>query len=260
MSRRLLSAAPILIAGLALLAARPGPSPIPESSRQLILVTTPDWTATDGTLQRYERRAGGPWTPVGRGTPVVVGRSGLGWGRGLHGRQDGPQKREGDGRAPAGVFRLPAAFGYADRVETGLPYLASHASTQCVDDVDSRSYGLVLDSAAVADADWVSRERMRRDDALYQLGVVVAHNGPGVAETLLSGLPTSETDPGGGSCIFLHVWRGAGTSTAGCTAGPEGALASTLAWLDADADPVLVQLPAAQRALLGEMWGLPVES
>ena len=57
--------------------------------------------------------------------------------------------------------------------------------------------------------------------------------------------------------MFLHVWRGPGTTTAGCTAMPDPALADILAWLDAEADPVLVQLPApAARVLRGE-WELP---
>ena len=41
--------------------------------------------------------------------PVSVGRNGAAWGLGLHAAQpQGPQKQEGDGRAPAGVFTLGA--------------------------------------------------------------------------------------------------------------------------------------------------------
>ncbi|MGB3544100.1 MAG: hypothetical protein WBA11_14375, partial [Rubrivirga sp.] len=60
-----------------------------------------------------------------------------------------------------------------------------------------------------------------------------------------------------GSCIFMHVWRGPGTSTAGCTAMPDERLQSVMAWLDADAAPVLVQLPESARDALREPWGLP---
>ena len=66
---------------------------------------------------------------VGEPTPVTIGRAGSAWGLGLHPAQRGPQKREGDGRAPAGVFRIGTAFGYADRPTTALPYDAMDART-----------------------------------------------------------------------------------------------------------------------------------
>ena len=50
--------------------------------RQLVLVITPDWSATTGRLQRYERTENNKWTPVGAAVPIVVGRTGLAWGRG----------------------------------------------------------------------------------------------------------------------------------------------------------------------------------
>ena len=248
----------LLVAALAAALSAPvGPGPIPASSRQLVLVTTPDWAATMGTLRRFERRDG-EWAAVGEPVEVVVGRSGLGWGRGLHDAPaEGPAKAEGDGRAPAGAFRLSAAFGYAPSEPTGLPYVWAAPGVQCVDDVGSGAYNLVLDRAAVADADWRSHEEMRRPDALYRIGVVVAHNGAGVSADLVPGASGAAPVAGGGSCIFLHVWRGPGSTTAGCTALPDAALAETLAWLDADADPVLVQLPEAEADRLRGPWGLP---
>ena len=222
----------------------------------MLLVTTSEWSATDGTLQRYARPPGEPWTAVGEPVEVVVGRSGLGWGRGLHVvPQRGPRKAEGDGRAPAGVFRLTAAFGYADSLATGLPYVPT-PGLHCVDDRASRSYNLVR--AVPADRDWGSHETMRRSDGLYRIGAIVAHNGPGVDPALVPAVRTDVAPvAGGGSCIFLHVWRGPGSVTAGCTAMPDARLAEVLAWLDRDADPVLVQLPAAERRRQRHAWGLP---
>lgn len=242
------------------LAAQPGdPGPIPASSRQLVVVTTADWAATGGALRRYERDGQGPWTPVGESVPVVVGRSGLGWGMGLHGDHlpEGPAKTEGDGRAPAGVFRLSAAFGYAESEPTGLPYVATPA-LHCVDDRASASYNLVRD--VPPDRDWDSHETMRRGDGLYRIGAIVAHNGPGVDASLLptgSDLDATEPVAGRGSCIFLHVWRGPESTTAGCTAMPDEALAEVLAWLDARQQPVLVQLPDPLADALRDEWGLP---
>ena len=246
----------LLLAALASLLAT---GPVPDNSRQMLLVTTADWSATDGVLQRYERAPGQAWEAVGDPVPVVVGRSGLGWGRGLHGGPAagrGPVKAEGDGRAPAGAFRLSAAFGYGDSLATGLPYVPT-PGLQCVDDRASASYNLVRPVGA--DPDWRSHETMRRRDGLYRIGAIVAHNGPGVAPGLVPGAPLAAEAPvaGGGSCIFLHVWRGPGSVTAGCTAMPDARLAEVLAWLDADADPVLVQLPERERRRRQRAWQLP---
>lgn len=253
-------------------------SPVPTSSRQMLLVTTDGWEATSGRLQRYvrvpereETFAADPrdprvlsrlvparWEPVGAAIDVAVGRNGLGWGRGLHRASDArpgsPGKHEGDGRAPAGVFRLTAAFGYGASEPTGLPYVPTDADVECVDDTTSAAYNTVRERTA--GADWGSHEEMRRGDGLYRIGVVVAHNGPGVDGALVPGGGPAAS-PAGGSCIFLHVWRGPGSTTAGCTAMPDASLQDVLAWLDADAEPVLVQLPRAERDRLRPAWALP---
>jgi L,D-peptidoglycan transpeptidase YkuD (ErfK/YbiS/YcfS/YnhG family) len=228
----------------------------------MLVVTTADWRATSGRLQRYEREAAG-WVPVGAPVDVVVGRNGLGWGRGLHAssdaRPDDPAKREGDGRAPAGVFRLTAAFGYGTTEPTGLPYLPTDADVECVDDTASVAYNTVRERTT--GADWTSHEEMRRGDGLYRIGVVVAHNGPGVDDALVPGgsadAVRTSTVRGGGSCIFLHVWNGPGSTTSGCTAMPDASLQAALAWLDDDADPVLVQLPRPGFDRLRTPWALP---
>ena len=82
----------------------------PANAGQLILVTTKGWNAVEGALQRYERDAtGASWRSTGEKIPIVVGRNGLAWGKGLQGEaappgSDGPVKKEGDGRAPAGAL------------------------------------------------------------------------------------------------------------------------------------------------------------
>ncbi|HLT48633.1 MAG TPA: L,D-transpeptidase family protein [Rubricoccaceae bacterium] len=225
-------------------AAQPQMAPlvIPPETRQLVVVVTPGWEATAGTLRRFERE-GAAWAEVGEPIPAVVGRSGLGWGRGLHPEGlDGPPKREGDGRAPAGVFYLTEAFGYAEDAETGLPYRHATDDLECVDDPASAHYNDVLDRTTVA-PDWASHEEMRRRDDLYRLGVVVAHNRP--------------AEPGAGSCIFLHVWAGPRSTTSGCTAMQGAAMDALAAWLDADAAPVLVQLPEAEYVRWQAAWDLP---
>ncbi|HEV3050025.1 MAG TPA: hypothetical protein VGX50_06940, partial [Longimicrobium sp.] len=90
-------------------ACQPAGTPAPQAPamrmddvRQMVVVTTATWDAVDAVLQRYERAsAGAAWTPVGEPIPAAVGRTGLAWGTGLHPQAEGgPEKREGDGKAP----------------------------------------------------------------------------------------------------------------------------------------------------------------
>jgi D-alanyl-D-alanine dipeptidase len=232
----------LLAAALMVGQARPTPAP-----RQLLVVTTPAWDSVSGTLRRYERRsAGAPWHPVGAPVPIVVGQSGLAWGDDALGRRRDPHKREGDGRAPAGWFALGTAFGFAPPAQMDgvrLPYLQLADDTECVDDSVSTHYNTVIGRGEVGRVDWTSAERMRTID-LYRLGVVVRYN-------------ASPVRRGRGSCIFLHIWRAAGSPTSGCTAMPAGDLETVVQWLDPARQPMLVQLPAAEYARLRRSWNLP---
>jgi D-alanyl-D-alanine dipeptidase len=222
-------------------------------SRQLVLVTTRDWDAVGGTLRRFERRgARGRWAQVGAEVPVVVGRAGLGWGVGFGvgfgaGGAAGPQKREGDGKAPAGVFRLGAAFGFAPEREAPrlrVPYLPLTPSVECVDDVSSNFYNAIIDrERLVSRVDWNSSERMREVEG-YRRGLFVIYN-------------SAQPVAGRGSCIFVHIWAAPGKGTAGCTALEQANLETLLGWLDRAKRPLLVQLPEAEYARLRRPWLLP---
>jgi L,D-peptidoglycan transpeptidase YkuD (ErfK/YbiS/YcfS/YnhG family) len=223
---------------------------IPDETRQLVTAITPSWDATTAELRLWERaRAGEPWTLVAGPWPGVIGKTGAGWGMGRHGRgpppgHDGPLKREGDGRSPAGAFLLQASYGYADHppAATGMPYQQTDAHWQCVDDPRSDRYTQIVDRRAVA-VDWTSAEDMRRPDALYTWVVDVGHN------------PTRI--PNGGSCIFLHVWSGPGSTTVGCTAMEEPRLATLLGALSLPKVPVFVLLPRDTYAAVATGWQLP---
>jgi D-alanyl-D-alanine dipeptidase len=215
-------------------------------ARQLVVVTTPEWDAVTGVMRRYARSsAGSRWRAEGGPVPVVVGRAGLAWGDdALRTSAREPRKREGDGRAPAGMFPLDTAFGFEPALPwVRLPYLPLTAGSECVDDSVSVHYNTIVDRDAVPIVDWTSAEHMRRIEQ-YRLGVVVGYN---------ARLPRR----GLGSCIFLHVWAGPQSPTAGCTAMPAAEMASLLRWLDPPRRPVLVQLPATQYATLRRRWRLP---
>ncbi|HEY5849983.1 MAG TPA: L,D-transpeptidase family protein [Lysobacter sp.] len=237
-----------MVAGCASIGTGPATGPL-DDAQQLIVVTTADWNANTGTLQRYERD-GDHWRALGQASPITVGRSGSAWGVGLHAPQAGePHKREGDGRAPAGVFRIGTAFGYADSNTGTWPYQAMTASDYCIDVDGSPLYNRIVDAGQVgADAVAGSTEPMRRDlhangDQRYKVGFVIEHN--------------PENRSGAGSCIFAHLWKAPGEATAGCTAMAEPVMRQLLAWLDLKRKPVFVLLPKAEYARVQQAWGLP---
>jgi zinc D-Ala-D-Ala dipeptidase len=227
---------------------RPTPQAPLDASQQIVLVVTPSWTSTTGTVQRFERAAtSSDWSPIGSAVPVVVGRTGIAWGAGFdEGSQEGPHKHEGDGKAPAGVFPLDTAFGFAPRDSiraVKLPYVQLLPTTDCVDDTASAHYNTVVDKATVPSVDWNSAEHMR-EVAQYKIGVIVGYN---------SAPPVK----GRGSCIFLHIWAGPDSHTAGCTAFDEAKLRDVMMWLDPAKRPLLVQLTANDYANLQGRWKLP---
>ncbi|MBO8042497.1 hypothetical protein J6396_33130, partial [Pseudomonas aeruginosa] len=170
---------------------------------------------------------------------------------GLHPAQaDGPQKQEGDGRSPAGVFALGSAFGYAvTRPGTAMPYQPMLDSSYCMDVPASPFYNRIVDAKKVGKAAVEgSTEPMRLDlhnkgDVRYQEGFVIAHN--------------PDNQPGKGSCIFAHLWRQPGEATAGCTAMPQARMQALLDWLRPQDAPRFVLLPRAEYTRLQAQWQLP---
>jgi D-alanyl-D-alanine dipeptidase len=116
-------------------------------------------------------------------------------------------------------------------------------TTDCVDDTASTHYNTVVDRANVSAVDWSSAEHMRRVDQ-YRIGVIVGYN---------ADPPTR----GRGSCIFLHIWNGPASTTAGCTAMDATKLRDVMLWLDRAKRPMLVQLPAVEYDRLRGAWRLP---
>ena len=133
-------------------------------------------TWTDGT----ERHA----------APCALGRSGV--------RAD---KREGDGATPVGAFALRRVLYRADRgpaPATGLAVTALKPDDGWCDAPEDPAYNRPVRLPFAA-----SHEALWRDDALYDIIVVLGHNDePAV--------------PGLGSAVFLHVADPAYGPTAGC--------------------------------------------
>lgn len=224
-----------------------------DGARQLIVVTSESWGSTEGQLQAYVRDGNG-WHAHGQAFPVALGRTGSAWGLGLHPAQgDGPQKQEGDGRSPAGVFALGSAFGYAiTRPGTAMAYQPMFESSYCMDVPGSPFYNRIVDEKKVGSAAVKgSTEPMRLDlhnkgDVRYREGFVIAHN--------------PDNQPGKGSCIFAHLWRAPGEATAGCTAMPQPRMQALLDWLRPQDTPRFVLLPRAEYTRLQAQWQLPALS
>ena len=240
----------ILFLGLCtvnLRAADPSRSSDPlRNARQCLLVSTRDWESLGGSMRLFAcERRDSVWREFGSPRRVVVGKSGLGWGRGLVDTESlpGPRKKEGDGKAPAGVFRLISAFGYAPTCHTKLPYLALSPDIEAIDDPQSRYYNQLVSRSKIASPDWRTSEHMFRSDDRYKWGIVVAHNMP--------------PQPGAGSCIFLHIWNNPPGPTVGCTAMPEKNIVDLIGWLDPKRQPVLIQMPSEAYGILHDTWHLP---
>lgn len=218
--------------------------PLPESCRQVILVLTDGWEKPTGMLQRWDKDEEGRWRRHGDSVPVSIGRAGLARGHGIHATIKGnfPDKIEGDGKAPAGIFKLGTAFGYGEKAPQGsqFPWRQATVNDFFVDDTRSPDYNRWIrleGDPAWAEDRWQSFEKMRRDDSLYEYGITVEHN-------------TDPIVPGAGSAIFLHVWKGPGHPTAGCTAMAKENLIDLLTWIRTEKKPLLIQIPSDQLSNL----------
>lgn len=210
---------------------------IPDS-KQLLVVTAENWSDPSGLMQRYERK-NAKWYKVGKAIKVKLGRNGLGWGIGLHTIPKDAEiiKKEGDGKSPAGIFKLNQAFGY-EPFKIVYPYEVYSETDHCVDDVNSKFYNKIVDSTRI-DRDYESHEVMKFPKDYYKYGIVVDHNG------ITEG---SKSKMGAGSCIFIHIKS---IPTAGCTVMTENELKEILKWLDPKAEPLLLQ---GTHKVVEDLW------
>jgi L,D-peptidoglycan transpeptidase YkuD (ErfK/YbiS/YcfS/YnhG family) len=149
--------------------------------------------------------AGGKLTWPGGST-----RAACGWGGITAG------KREGDGASPAGTFALVSAFYRPDRLampRTELAITALRPEMGWVDDPADPNYNRLVTLPYAA-----SHEDLWRDDALYDVIVVIGYN-------------TGPVVPGAGSAIFLHVAQPDFAPTEGCIAIAKPVLLSLLGLL-----------------------------
>lgn len=221
---------------------------LPGKSTQCVVGTAKDWNTSTVTLKAFEKRDG-KWTQVIGPWQGRLGRDGLVWGLGISPRPQGAKiKTEGDWRAPAGVFHIGGAWGYAAEIRKNPKLFYRQVTTRdlWVEDGASPSYNkhVILDHEPATA--WEKKQQMKQNDYPHSLKLFIAHNAP------------PKTSPGAGSAIFFHIWRGEGSKpTAGCTTMKEDKLRQLIAWIDPDKQPLYVLLPETDYAAKKDEWKLP---
>ena len=223
---------------------------LPPEVKQVVVARCDGWSSTRATLQCYERtNSRSPWRQVFRSeVPVLLGRNGLAWGRGVltEPRAGSNVKREGDGKAPAGVFRIGNIYGDPPSLPSGsrYPYRQVTRWDAWIDDPRNPYYNRHYVANPKKVPAWFESQRMRLGDPAYKYLIEIRHNADPPA-------------PGYGSAIFLHVRRGPTRTTAGCTTMEEGNLVNIIRWLRADKNPHYVLLPKAEYTARRSAWRLP---
>ncbi len=198
-------------------------------------------TSTHAKHALWNRTASG-WQRVGDEWPAVIGKAGA-WGLGVSpAGREGPTKKEGDGKSPAGVFAFRSSYGYARRCAEGLEdgvraerrsrvHRRRGQPSHYTEDHRSQAGG---DGSGVRRTDEARRRRVRMG----------ARRRP------------QPRRQGAGSCIFLHVWSGPESTTVGCTAMDKPKLEALLAQLDPANQPLYVLLPRGEYAAVAPAQGL----
>ena len=232
----------------AALAAGPPARALDPDVRELIVAIAPGWDSDMGKLQVFERdKAGGDWKAVSKPVPVLFGKNGLAWGRGVLGTDEpGLHKKEHDSRAPAGVFKIGKVYTYDKALPEGsdYPFHTVTANDAWVDDVTLPEYNTFVTIDPKNPPPWFEKQKMRLGDFAYRWLIDIRHNeDPAV--------------PGDGSAIFFHIRRGETRPTGGCTTMSSDDLAHLITLLRAEKHPQYALLPWSEYQAKWKAWGLP---
>ncbi len=200
------------------------------NSNQVLFVKTKSDTTIHGMMFLCERKNTHKRWHIVDSFNVVVGRNGLGKDAtaSIDLNNITATKHEGDGKSPAGIFKLGSVFSYHNIKKLRMPFVQVDTNFYCVDDATSSYYNTLI-KQDTAKHNFNSFEYMKRNDELYEYGVWVLYNSDPVVA-------------GNGSCIFLHIWRNENSGTAGCTAMAKENMLKLIHWLNAKKNPVLLQI------------------
>jgi D-alanyl-D-alanine dipeptidase len=201
-----------------------------QSNNQVLFVKTNSDSTIHGKMFLFERKNEHKHWHIVDSFNVVVGKNGLGKdvSSAISLNNINATKHEGDGKSPAGIFKLGRVFSYHDVKNLKMPFVRVDTNFYCVDDATSSYYNTLI-RQDTTQHNFNSFEYMKRNDELYEYGVWVLYNSDPVIA-------------GNGSCIFLHIWRNENSGTAGCTAMAKENMLKLIHWLNAKKNPVLLQI------------------
>lgn len=216
-----------------------------NKAQQLIVVTTNGWQSVQAQLWFFKKDQYDHWLTVKLDIPVVLGKNGLAWADSSYQKlAEASEKKEGDNKAPAGIFNLGKTFGFSNESLSNSEYIPLTTGIRCVDDSNSKYYNQIVDSEnSDIQKDWQSAENMP-EVQIYKYGIEVLYN-------------VNPIEPKKGSCIFMHIWKSPETGTEGCTAMAEQDIKDIQQTLDTSKNPVLIQLPQNIYSQVQEAWNLP---
>ncbi|MEO6054685.1 MAG: L,D-transpeptidase family protein [Chthoniobacterales bacterium] len=219
---------------------------VPSNCSQLIVSIAPDWNSNQGRMQFFDLKDGN-WVPAAAPVPVLFGKNGLVWGRGIAGQNEhGAHKVEKDRRAPAGIFKIGTIYTYDASLPAGAnyPFHQVNANDAWVDDPSLPEYNKHVTINPANPPSWFEKQKMRIGDSAYRWLVEIRHNAePPVANA--------------GSAIFFHIRRGEQKPTSGCTTMAEANLVKLISWLRAGENPCYVLLPRSEYLSKMKKWKLP---
>ncbi|MFT5674266.1 MAG: L,D-peptidoglycan transpeptidase YkuD (ErfK/YbiS/YcfS/YnhG family) [Paraglaciecola sp.] len=210
----------------------------PTESEQVVVVVSSDRSDVDAKMHTFEKNIKGKWELVLSDMRSSLGREGISLLE---------EKREGDGKVPAGIFNLESAFGYLPKINTNLKYKQVTDNDYWIDDSRSPKYNtwvttqlgeLPTHPGKSGEPPKVSsHETLKRSDHLYKYAIVVGYNN-GV-DKLHKSTDGSKKRVGKGSAIFLHWERAPGAPTAGCVATSRENMLDLLKWLEPEKTPII---------------------
>lgn len=163
-----------------------------EADQMVVVVGTGGCNA-DVTL--YRKDESGVWQTVWK-EAGIVGRGGI-----------TEEKREGDGKTPAGTYRFTLPFGLKEDPGAVMPYHRIAQGDYWVDDSASVHYNRLVNTRTTA-RDWSSAENLAAAYPVYNYALALNYN--------------EDCIPGMGSAIFLHCFTAnPDNGSAGCIRLPE---------------------------------------
>lgn len=183
-------------------------------SKQTILVHKKNHQSSEYLVYLLQKH-NNEWNLFSKPMESVVGKNGI-----------APlgEKREGDGKTPAGIFLIKRTFGYNASINSKMPYRQVLDDDLWVDDPNAPDYNQWVKKKETSAA---SFEKMKRADEQYKYVIIIEYN-------------TYPVIKGYGSAIFLHVWKEKNSPTAGCVAVSEKNIIKILSWLDPKATPMII--------------------